>query len=677
MVGHELSHGFTQFTSNLFYWYQSGAINESMSDVFGEFMDLTNGAGTDTASVRWLIGEDIPGFGAIRDMQDPTAFNDPDRMTSSRYVADVDQSDSGGVHTNSGVNNKAAYLIADGDTFNGETVTGIGIDKAAQVYYEAESTLLTSGSDYADLYEALQQACANSIGGREGITAGDCLEVTDAVDATEMNRQPLAGSAPEAPVCGVDQAPVDLFFDNLENTGSGNWTHGAVSGTEDEWYYPQNPIPIPDSTPPTPPAAEPICGATTSGTTADYSIAQTDDTAVPTGSVYLRFDHSYAFEDDDKRGTRYDGGRLEYSVNGGRTWLDAGPLFTDNGYNGTIYSRAGNPLGGASAFTAESYGYISSRVDLSGLAGQRVRFRFRIGTDVSVDDYGWFIDDVRIYKCEEPLDETPPDAPTITDTDPDSPANDNSPEVKGTAEAGSTVRIYSTADCSGTALATGSASQFASPGITVSVSDNTTTSFRATATDAASNTLALLGGRFAYTEDSRAPQTSIDSAPSSPTNDSTPRFEFSADEGALLRVPRRRRTPSPPAPRPTPPPRSPTEPTASRSAPPTPPATSTPLQREAPSRSTRERRRRRSPFLPILPPTPRPPTQPAAPTPPPTSVAARRTRSASTESNSRSSAAPMTPTGTGRVGNPHRHGLRPKAVRRGPTTSIRLRTPMC
>jgi Zn-dependent metalloprotease len=65
VVGHELTHGVTQFTSNLFYYYQSGAINESLSDVFGEFIDQTNGRGNDSPAVRWLLGEDVPG-GAIR-----------------------------------------------------------------------------------------------------------------------------------------------------------------------------------------------------------------------------------------------------------------------------------------------------------------------------------------------------------------------------------------------------------------------------------------------------------------------------------------------------------------------------------------------------------------------------------------------------------------------------------
>ncbi len=60
VVGHELTHGFTDFSSHLFYYYQSGAINESLSDVMGELIDQTDGDGTDTPAVKWLIGEDVP-----------------------------------------------------------------------------------------------------------------------------------------------------------------------------------------------------------------------------------------------------------------------------------------------------------------------------------------------------------------------------------------------------------------------------------------------------------------------------------------------------------------------------------------------------------------------------------------------------------------------------------------
>jgi hypothetical protein len=99
------------------------------------------------------------------------------------------------------------------------------------------------------------------------------------------------------------------------------------------------------------------------------------------------------------------------------------------------------------------------------------------------------------------VDTRPPAAPRITDTDPNSPANDNAPEVKGTAQAGTIVRLYKTSNCTGAFVAQGSRAKFASPGITVPVPNNTTTTLRARAVDAAGN-LSPCWGSFTYVEDS-------------------------------------------------------------------------------------------------------------------------------------------------------------------------------
>ncbi|MHC4498272.1 MAG: M4 family metallopeptidase, partial [Planctomycetota bacterium] len=382
VVGHEMTHGVTTNESGLFYYMQSGAINEALSDIWGEFIDLTNGKGTDTAGVRWELGEDLP-IGAIRNMEDPTLFGDPDRIGSPNYFCGSD--DNGGVHYNSGVANKTAYLLTDGDTFNGYVVTGLGIDKVADLFYEVQTNLLVSGSDYQDLYDALLQAAVNL-----GFSAADRQQVQNAVNATEMNQQPSSCPNPEAPIV-ENGSPVDLFFDDLENLGSGNWTHEAIVGV-DQWYYPQ-------------PALPPGSRYTTSGQynfwgydqwdVSDIYIAMTFDVSLPAGSPpYMHFKHAYEFETGAED---YDGGVVEYSIDGGSNWNDAGPLFINNGYNGTLSSNYLNPLGGRQAFVNLSNGYISSRLDLSSLAGQDVRFRFRIGTDESGDFSGWFIDDIRIY----------------------------------------------------------------------------------------------------------------------------------------------------------------------------------------------------------------------------------------------------------------------------------------
>ncbi len=130
----------------------------------------------------------------------------------------------------------------------------------------------------------------------------------------------------------------------------------------------------------------------------------TRDVTLPP-NAYMHFKHSYELS------YRYDGGVLEYSTDRGTTWKDTLDLQVDNGYNASLVygsSSYDNPLGVRFAFTGLSHGYISSRLDLSSLAGKKVRFRFRIGMDESeFGGRGWFIDDIRIYRCITP-DTTPP-----------------------------------------------------------------------------------------------------------------------------------------------------------------------------------------------------------------------------------------------------------------------------
>ncbi|MDH5184479.1 MAG: M4 family metallopeptidase, partial [Gammaproteobacteria bacterium] len=191
IAGHELTHGVTESTSQLFYYYQAGAIAESLSDVWGEFIDLTNSSIGDVPADRWYIGEDMADGvyglgvyrGAIRSMSDPTLFSTPDKMSSPFYY--TEDLDRGGVHVNGGVNNKAVFLMTDGGVFNGHTISGIGIAKVSSIYYEAQTSLLTSGANYGDLFLAVNQACQNLVGDISGIVASDCIEVNKALLAVE------------------------------------------------------------------------------------------------------------------------------------------------------------------------------------------------------------------------------------------------------------------------------------------------------------------------------------------------------------------------------------------------------------------------------------------------------------------------------------------------------------
>ncbi|MGB8984479.1 MAG: M4 family metallopeptidase, partial [Anaerolineales bacterium] len=194
VVAHEISHGVTQNESGLIYYGQSGAINESFSDLWGEFVDQTNTGGSDGTGYNWQVGEDIPVYGAIRNMQDPTIFGNPDTTDSFFYYHG--SSDNAGVHTNSGVNNKAVYLMVAGGDFNGYSITGIGLEKTVKIYYEAQTNLLTSGATYVDLFNALNQACSN-LEGQGVVTIDDCSQVNHAALAVKMDVAPIPPPPPD------------------------------------------------------------------------------------------------------------------------------------------------------------------------------------------------------------------------------------------------------------------------------------------------------------------------------------------------------------------------------------------------------------------------------------------------------------------------------------------------
>lgn len=107
-------------------------------------------------------------------------------------------------------------------------------------------------------------------------------------------------------------------------------------------------------------------------------------------STFMSFMHFYNTE------TNWDGCVVEYSTNGGSNWVDAGSLFTQNGYNGTINVNESSAISGRPAFTGGSSGFIESILDLSSFAGQTLDFRFRMAADFIIGGDGWYIDDIFI-----------------------------------------------------------------------------------------------------------------------------------------------------------------------------------------------------------------------------------------------------------------------------------------
>lgn len=159
VIAHELTHAVTDTTADLVYQNESGAINESMSDIFGTLVEYHFNNNPD-----WLVGEDIytpkVAGDALRSMEDPTLNGDPDHY-SNRYVG---TSDNGGVHWNSGISNKAAFLLANGGTHYGVNVSGIGNDKTGKIFYRTLTQYLTPNSTFSQYRVASIQAATDLYG---------------------------------------------------------------------------------------------------------------------------------------------------------------------------------------------------------------------------------------------------------------------------------------------------------------------------------------------------------------------------------------------------------------------------------------------------------------------------------------------------------------------------------
>lgn len=159
VVAHELTHAVTEYTAGLVYQNESGAINEAVSDIMGTVAEYSVGSNFD-----WLVGEDIytPGVSgdALRSMSNPAAYGDPDHY-SKRYTG---TQDNGGVHINSGIINKSAYLLANGGTFYNVSVTGIGVPKLGAIYYRALNVYLTPNSNFSSLRAAVIQSAKDLYG---------------------------------------------------------------------------------------------------------------------------------------------------------------------------------------------------------------------------------------------------------------------------------------------------------------------------------------------------------------------------------------------------------------------------------------------------------------------------------------------------------------------------------
>ena len=151
VVAHEIFHGVTNATSRLEYVSQSGALNESYSDIFGVI--VANRANDDPQSWNWEIGENLlQGDQPFRDVSDPPRFDQPAHMDDFRVLPNTRAGDWGGVHINSGIPNKAAYILLTAQNSDGTLV--LTVAETAAVFYLADTQRLSRTSQFSDARRA-------------------------------------------------------------------------------------------------------------------------------------------------------------------------------------------------------------------------------------------------------------------------------------------------------------------------------------------------------------------------------------------------------------------------------------------------------------------------------------------------------------------------------------------
>ena len=224
VVGHEFTHGVTDSTAQLNYESQSGALNESYSDVFGAMIDRNN----------WTIGETIvksPPFPIpyLRSLQDPEVngnynpndplggVGQPGSMSDYADLPPTRNNDNGGVHINSGIPSHVAYLVAQ----------AIGKDKMEQIYYRTLTQYLTPDSQFVDAANASVRAATDLYTGAEATAVRNAFAQVG-ISVSGANPVPPPPTTPQTPTPGPTVPPASP---NLPQGCRDVITNGGFEGT--------------------------------------------------------------------------------------------------------------------------------------------------------------------------------------------------------------------------------------------------------------------------------------------------------------------------------------------------------------------------------------------------------------------------------------------------------------
>jgi Zn-dependent metalloprotease len=404
----------------------------NLSNTVNVTLRVRGGGSPPQDSYRWLMGEDSTAFGgAIRDMWTPTCLGDPGKVSDAEYHCDI--SDGGGVHSNSGVPNHGYALLVDGGMYNGQTVTAIGLTKAAAIYWRAQSEYQTKTSDFEDHANALDASCADLIGqpinnlsttpgsstvSNELISAADCTSVTAMAAAVELrkdptaqcNFKPLLDQTKQSLCASQKNAPV-IYEESFED-GLTGWTL-TNAGVFPAGWEPKTDWVATSALPPghSGSAAYAVdrdgqCGVPTGDRSGVMSLASPVIKLPAAGILSPRatFEHSIASE------FGFDGGNVKISINGGAYAIVPAAAFIFNPYNTTmVTAAAGNtsPLEGQPGFSGSDGGQVTtlwgeSQIDLTKAGvkpGDTIQLRFDFGMDGCGSIDGWYVDNVKIRAC--------------------------------------------------------------------------------------------------------------------------------------------------------------------------------------------------------------------------------------------------------------------------------------
>lgn len=183
VVSHEITHGVTGTSAGLIYQDESGALNESFSDIFGSAVEFYSG----DPNASWIIGRS--NF-SLRSMSNPNSYQDPDTYLGTSWY--TGSADNGGVHTNSGVQNFWYYLLVNGGSGNNDfgdaySLNGLGMDKADSIAYRNLNIYLGPSSDHTFARQGALQAAEDIF----GVCSNEYIETGIAWYAVGVGAHPL------------------------------------------------------------------------------------------------------------------------------------------------------------------------------------------------------------------------------------------------------------------------------------------------------------------------------------------------------------------------------------------------------------------------------------------------------------------------------------------------------